>query len=206
MSDSGKVRIHGKEYKTVALRVDEFRKNSPSFGIETEIIENSDDRVITKTSIKSDDDGGRVIATGYAEEIRNSTNINKTSALENCETSSVGRALAFLGYGGSEIASANEVSDAIIAGAKKEVTDYMASYMRCLTKNLDIALMVREAISDKDPDKLHDAVRHWYDMSEDDQRMMYGPPPSKGGFFSTEEKNFIKENFTKLFREVMGLK
>jgi len=45
--------------------------------------------------------------------LRGSTTINKTSAMENCETSAVGRALAFAGFGGSEIASANEVEAAL---------------------------------------------------------------------------------------------
>ena len=54
------------------------------------------------------------LATGYAEEVRGSSNINKTRALENAETSAVGRALAFAGYHSStSIASADEVSVAI---------------------------------------------------------------------------------------------
>jgi hypothetical protein len=54
-----------------------------------------------------------VIATGLAEEKRTSSQINRTSALENCETSAIGRALAAFGLGGSEYASANEVQNAI---------------------------------------------------------------------------------------------
>ena len=54
------------------------------------------------------------IATGWAEEVRGSSNINKTSALENCETSAVGRALGFAAFGSAEsIASADEVAIAI---------------------------------------------------------------------------------------------
>ena len=53
------------------------------------------------------------IATGWAEEVRGSSMINKTSALENCESSAVGRALAFMGYGiDGSIASAEEVQNA----------------------------------------------------------------------------------------------
>ena len=55
-----------------------------------------------------------VIATGWAEEVRGSSNINKTSALENAESSSLGRALAFMGFGiDGSIASAEEVENAI---------------------------------------------------------------------------------------------
>ena len=64
--------------------------------------------------------GGVVVTNApltYAEENRSFGKINKTSALENAETSAVGRALAFLGLGGSEIASADEVSTAIAHGS-----------------------------------------------------------------------------------------
>ena len=59
------------------------------------------------------DEQGRVRATGHAEEVRASSQINKTSALENAETSAIGRALAALGYAGTEFASADEVAQAI---------------------------------------------------------------------------------------------
>ena len=104
----GEVEIHGKVYLTVARRIDDFRKASAYNGwsIETTKIDAEDPYVVVKASIFNDE--GRVIATGYAEESRAYGKINKTSALENAETSAVGRALAFLGLGGSEIASADE--------------------------------------------------------------------------------------------------
>lgn len=110
MSNNGTVKIHGREYKTVALRVQEFRDKNPEWSIQTELVE-SGDRVVIKAIISND--RGRVIGTGFAEELRGSTQINKTSALENCETSAIGRALAACGFGGSEYASANEVQNAI---------------------------------------------------------------------------------------------
>jgi hypothetical protein len=61
--------------------------------------------------IRNEDE--RLIATGHAEEYRKSSQINGTSALENCETSAIGRALAVAGFGGTEFASANEVQNAI---------------------------------------------------------------------------------------------
>jgi hypothetical protein len=110
MSD-GIVNIHGKQYKTVALRVNEFRENNPDWGIVTEIVEADDQIVIMRAAILNEQD--RIIGTGYAEEQRGSSMINKTSALENCETSAIGRALAACGYAGTEYASANEVENAI---------------------------------------------------------------------------------------------
>jgi hypothetical protein len=108
------VDIHGKQYFTVSERVDLFRKEHPDYSIVTAIHTVTAERVIMQASIA--DDKGRVIATGTAEELRGSSRINKTSALEVAETSAVGRALAFFGLAGSEIASADEVAAAI--GAK----------------------------------------------------------------------------------------
>ena len=62
---------------------------------------------------------GRFISTGYAEEKRTASRINQTSAVENCETSAVGRALAFAGFTNDKLASAEEVSAAIEQQDKK---------------------------------------------------------------------------------------
>lgn len=110
---NGIVNIHGKEYKTVALRVTEFRESFPidsGWGIRTEIIEIAEDRVVMKAAISFN---GVEVAVGHAEEMRNSSKINRTSALENCETSAIGRALAACGLAGTEYASADEVQNAI---------------------------------------------------------------------------------------------
>ena len=80
------ISIHGKKYHTVAERVNVFRKQA-----------------VIRTPT------GRTVASGLASEVVGSSSVNKTSALENCETSAIGRALAFFGFAGTEIASANEV-------------------------------------------------------------------------------------------------
>ena len=79
----GVVNIHGKEYKTVALRVAEFREVCPDWSIVTDLVAETDDKVIMKASISH---LGVVLGTGYAEEVRSASRINKTSALENAET------------------------------------------------------------------------------------------------------------------------
>lgn len=110
--DTGIVNIHGKDYKTVAKRVDEFRKQyGVNLSIITRLISADDNTVVMKAEIIDMD--GRVIATGYAEENRKASQINRTSALENCETSAIGRALANFGLAGGEYASADEVAQAI---------------------------------------------------------------------------------------------
>ena len=110
----GIVDIHGKSYKTVALRVTEFREQFPTkdgWGISTSIEAVDDAVVIMKATITDPD--GRVVATGHAEEVRTQKGINATSALENGETSAIGRALAAAGFAGTEYASADEVQRAI---------------------------------------------------------------------------------------------
>lgn len=119
---NGTVKIHGREYKTVALRVNEFREAHPihdGWSIRTELVQCDADQVIVKASIvntlfnPNGDVGGEItVATGYAQE-RWTGKINSTSAVENCETSAIGRALAAAGLGGQEYASANEVQGAI---------------------------------------------------------------------------------------------
>ena len=107
----------GKKYTMVSVRVEAFRKAfGMDYGIETDIISYTGDNVIAKAVIKNKD--GMIIGSGYAEEIRGSSNVNKTSAIENCETSAVGRALASIGLHGGQYASINEVEQA----QQKEVT------------------------------------------------------------------------------------
>jgi hypothetical protein len=113
---SGIVNIRGKEYETVALRVSKFRQAYPQFSLETEIIHRDSECVVVRAVIK--DDAGRVRSTGHAEEYRGSSQINATSATENCETSAIGRALAALGLGGTEFASADEVAHAMTSKPK----------------------------------------------------------------------------------------
>lgn len=104
------IEIHGKQYETVASRVDRFREDHPNHTIATEIVRLDDDQVVVKASILA---AGSLIATGHAQEFRASSQINKTSYVENCETSAIGRALAAFGIGGTEFATANEVQNAI---------------------------------------------------------------------------------------------
>lgn len=113
MSKEGFVSIHGKEYKTVAKRVQEFRESNISrfWTITTDVIKLDDDQVLIKAIILNDD--GRVIATGHGHEVKSASQINRTSYVENAETSAIGRALACLGLGGTEFASADEVANAI---------------------------------------------------------------------------------------------
>lgn len=98
----------GKQYTEVAKRVEAFRMTfGGEYGIDTDVMHNDGKTVIVKATIKDKD--GFVVGSGLAEEIRGSSNITKTSAVEVCETSAIGRALASMGLHGGQYASANEM-------------------------------------------------------------------------------------------------
>ena len=106
------VDIKGKEYVEVNERVKYFVKEYAGWSIETELLSNVDEICVFKATIKNEN--GRVMATGHAYEKESSSFINKTSYIENCETSAVGRALGFLGIGiDTSIASSDEVANAV---------------------------------------------------------------------------------------------
>ncbi len=102
-----------KEYYTVAVRHNHFAKYFPEHRINTDLVEFlcNEKQVATKTTIYI---GEEPYATGLALEKFDYGYVNKTSALENCETSSLGRALAAFGLHGSEFSSADELANAII--------------------------------------------------------------------------------------------
>ena len=81
------------------------------WGIVSELIECSPAQVVTKSSIVNPE--GKVVCVGHAQETWDGSKILRTSAVEVCETSSIGRALASIGLAGEEYASANEVQGAI---------------------------------------------------------------------------------------------
>lgn len=106
--------IKGKDYVEVNKRVIAFRQLYPEGSISTkaELAAFGDGVIIIRAEIR--DGEGRLLSTGYAFEEKGSSNINKTSFVENAETSAVGRALGFLGIGiDTSIASYEEVSHAI---------------------------------------------------------------------------------------------
>ena len=107
------VNIHGKEYFTVAERLSELNtKVENEYSLTSEMIHHQDGVVIFKATLKIGDN----VYIGHAMEKENSSMINKTSYIENCETSSWGRALSaanIIVEGDSSIASADEVATAI---------------------------------------------------------------------------------------------
>ena len=119
--------IKGKQYSEVNQRIKAFRMLYPEGTIETEMLSNENGVCVFKASIfipEYDEEAksngvyivnhNRLLGTGTAYEKEGSTFINKTSYIENCETSAVGRALAMCGIGiDTSIASKEEVENAI---------------------------------------------------------------------------------------------
>jgi hypothetical protein len=86
------------DYEPVEVRLEKFIKDHPSFRIATELEVVEASRYIVKAYLFKNAEDGVAWATGYAEETVTSRGVNQTSALENCETSAIGRALANAGY------------------------------------------------------------------------------------------------------------
>lgn len=104
--------VKGKDYAEVNQRIKAFRMLYPNGTILTEMVSNQNGVCIFKASVYDGED--HILATGTAYEKEGSTFINKTSYIENCETSAVGRALGMCGFGiDTSIASAEEVQNAI---------------------------------------------------------------------------------------------
>lgn len=180
----GIVPIHGKQYKTVAYRVNEFRTQYPDYTVSTELVEANDTLVVMKASISNEQ--GRLLATGFAEEVRAASKINRTSALENAETSAIGRALAALGLAGTEYASADEVANAISQQNDGEFLEFMAT----VRDNFDWVMYAKEAIANEDWQSL---AGIWGDIDHETMATLFRAP-TKGGIFTTEERNACKGN------------
>ena len=104
--------IKGKDYAEVNQRIKAFRMVYPQGCIQTHMVSNENGICVFRANITTEN--GVLLATGTAYEKENSTFINKTSYIENCETSAVGRALGMCGFGiDTSIASAEEVQNAM---------------------------------------------------------------------------------------------
>jgi len=135
------IKIHNNDYVDVAFRIGILRRNlGVTATIASNIIFHDDKKVIVKSEVFIDD---KLVSTGLAEELRSSSRINQLSATEVAETSAVGRALAMLGLTNDKIASASEVSNAIVASDTKlvaaltdlEQVSHVGSYKSWLTTN-----------------------------------------------------------------------
>lgn len=111
-----KTDVKGKDYVEVNERVKAFRRIYPEGIIDTKLLSNENGVCVFMAQVGYyDEEGVKWLASGHAYEKENSSFINKTSYIENCETSAVGRALGNLGIGiDTSIASAEEVENAML--------------------------------------------------------------------------------------------
>lgn len=179
------VNIHGKEYLTVSDRIHAMREANPDWRVITHLVDKGQ-LVVMSATIQ--DGEGKTIATGYAEEERGSSNINRTSALENCETSAVGRALAFAGYQGTEIASADEVVNAINQQAAKDAEQRAARCMRVVLECAGSVAAIKQNIA---KGELAYVAEAWDELSKDEKEALW-LAESKGGPFTHKEREVIK--------------
>ena len=115
LPDEDKTNIKGKLYAEVHTRIQAFREAYGADGkIITKVHQADEEKVLTETTIHVFEEcSWRTIANDFAEEYRGVGMVNKTSAVENCITSSIGRALSACGLSGGNYASFEEVDHAI---------------------------------------------------------------------------------------------
>tara|TARA_Y100000310_G_C20584136_1_gene764546 strand:+ start:43 stop:609 length:567 start_codon:yes stop_codon:yes gene_type:complete len=152
MNDFKTMKIHGKEYVMVDERIRRFWELHPNGRIETILCvdieylsylglgmkaEQSSIFLVRAVVTPDVGDENRYV-TGQAYEVEGSSNVNDGSALENCETSAVGRALGILGIGLiGGVASAEEVSNAVSNGSPKPASDAQRNFISSLRANID---------------------------------------------------------------------
>lgn len=129
-------------YEPVAERVDKFWKDHPSGRIHTEIVMINETEVVVKASIYTDRDDTRPAAIDFAQETRNSSQINRQNFLENCTTSAIGRSLATLGYqtkiNGKPQKPSREDMKAVVRESVTDATDLLSkASVAALSGNLD---------------------------------------------------------------------
>lgn len=152
--------IKGKDYAEVNQRIKAFRMCYPMGFITTELISNDGGICIMTASVGYTDENNNihVLGTGTAFEKQDSSFINKTSYIENCETSAVGRALGMAGFGiDVSVASAEEVQNAINNQpiSKKEHT-VLKNMIE--NKGYEVAEIIKIPLDDLTPEQYTQAV------------------------------------------------
>ena len=177
--------IKGKDYVEVNERIKAFRQLFPEGFIRTALISLENGMCVIQAEVGYDE---KVLGTGLAYEKENEGYINKTSFIENCETSAVGRALGMLGVGiDTSVASANEVKTAIAQQEKIKEKEAEAKYdkkiERLISDKIDILVdlghdskKIRDALENEE-DKLN-TLDKWIAKARKDQKEKEGVKPA----------------------------
>jgi len=170
------------DYEPVEVRLEKFIKDYPAFRISTELEVVEATRYIVKAYLFKDAQDSLAWATGYAEETVTSRGVNQTSALENCETSAIGRALANAGYAPKGKRPSREEMSKVVAAKpakppvqelKAEEQDYWTTPVNDYMKVVDapvtlekamenVAAIIGTAEAQESPTCVHGAMR-WRD-------------------------------------------
>lgn len=160
--------IKGKEYVEVNERIKYFRlaEEYKGWSLSSEVVHLDGDSCVIKATIATAE--GYIVATGFAQEDKSSSYINKTSYVENCETSAWGRALANLGIGiDTSIASSNEVSMAI----SKQNTKQTKASLIAMTD--DVKQKMIDAVKNGKRDAVENAIGK-YKVTAKDRKEILG--------------------------------
>ena len=114
------------DYDLVEDRLSKYWKDNPDGRIETTLVESTLQRFIVKAAIYRTEADARAWTTGYAEETVSTRGVNSTSALENCETSAIGRALANAGYAAKGKRPSREEMSKVKANEPKPFAEKLA--------------------------------------------------------------------------------
>jgi len=139
------------DYETVEVRLEKFIKDYPDFRIATELEVVERDRYIVKAYLFKTTSDSLSWATGYAEEKITDRGVNSTSALENCETSAIGRALANAGYAAKGKRPSREEMSKVVAQkpvkpAVADVQDYWTTPVNEYMKVVDAPVTLDKAL------------------------------------------------------------
>jgi hypothetical protein len=143
------------DYEPVEVRLEKFIKDYPAFRISTELEVVEATRYIVKAYLYKDANDSLAWATGYAEETVTSRGVNQTSALENCETSAIGRALANAGYAPKGKRPSREEMTKVVAAkpakppiqeVKAEDQDYWTTPVGQYNKVVDAPVTLEKAM------------------------------------------------------------
>jgi hypothetical protein len=174
------MRFNLDNYETVETRLAKFWEQFPNGQVFTQIYHYDENRVVFKAEIYKDISDPRPVATGYAEEVRDASPVNRTSFVENAETSAIGRCLANYLFQSKtaprpsreEMAKVQRMNDIpSVAAATQEFSKRLTADMltkfreACAKKGLDAQDVAREAgvdlneLTDADMPKLRDAFK-----------------------------------------------
>lgn len=156
------IQIQGKDYVLVSDRIIYFNENYEKGSILTELISEYDsDIIIVKATVYPEDNGRKF--TGYSQAVKGAGFINKTAALENAETSAVGRALAMMGIGVIDsVASVDELNkakgtDSDIVKAKQKL--YKVFKDNGIEESTDMKAQIQQALGKDDVESVDDAEK-----------------------------------------------